>query len=102
MHTLAYLSVPERIRAHHQVLRVATLLEEINVGPLPREGEPTIREAKEIFLLIVDKVRDPLLAQHHPEHVKGIGWPAPALLVTAKSTHSPSVTTRRIHASPSS
>ena len=30
-------------------LRVATLLQEIYVCPLSREGEPTVREAKEVF-----------------------------------------------------
>ena len=43
------------------MLRVAALLQESYVRPLPREGKPTVREAKEAFLLVVDKVRDALL-----------------------------------------
>ena len=78
-----------RISPYIQILGVAALLQEIYVRPLPREGEPTVREAKEVFLLVVDKVRDALLAQHHLKHVKGIGSPTSALAVTTESTHRP-------------
>src|SRR5215212_6355646 len=70
---------------------VASLLEELYVRVLLREGEPTVlREAEEVLLLVVDKVRYlPLLAQRHLKPVKGLGPPATPLSVTAKHTHQP-------------
>src|SRR5215218_81399 len=93
-------TVPGRIGAYARGLRVAALLEEFNVRPLPREGELTVRKPKEVFLLVVDKVREALLAQHHLKHVKGIGSSATTLLVAAKSTHRLSVTTGCTHRPP--
>jgi hypothetical protein len=66
---------------------LAALLKEIYVRPLPREGEPTVGKAKEVFFLVVDEVRDALLAQHHLELVKGIGSPASSLPLTTEFTH---------------
>jgi len=67
---------------------VATLLEEIYVGPLPREGEPTVREAKEVLLLVVDEVRYlPLLTQRHLKPVKSSGPPATPLSVATEPIH---------------
>src|SRR5918997_3490608 len=70
---------------------VASLLEELYVRVLPREGEPTVlREAEEVLLLVVDEVRDlPLLAQCHLKAVKSLGPPSAPLLLTAKLVHHP-------------
>src|SRR5215212_8295116 len=96
----ATLSKRRERRPFSALLRVAALLKEIYIRPLPREGESTVREAKEVLLLVVDKVREALLAQHHLKHVEGIGSSATALLVAAKSTHRLSVTTGCTHRPP--
>src|SRR5918998_6486660 len=72
---------------------VASLLEELYVRVLLREGEPAVlREAEEVLLLVVDKVRDlALRAQQHLEPVNSSGPPATPLLGTAESIHQPSV-----------
>ena len=70
---------------------MASLLEEILIRPLPGEGELTVlREAEEVLLHIVNKVRNiTLRAQRHLKPVKGCGSPATPLSVTAKHTHQP-------------
>src|SRR5918997_3842606 len=76
---------------------VASLLEELYVRVLPREGEPSVlREAEEVLLLVVDEVRVlPLLTQRHLKPVKSCGSPAAPLLVTAKLVHHPSNSLRQ-------
>jgi hypothetical protein len=51
-------AVPGRIGPYLRALRVATLLQEIYVGPLSREGEPTVlRKVKEVFTATIVRVR---------------------------------------------
>jgi hypothetical protein len=58
------------------------LLQELRVRPTPSgEGEPTVRDAKEVLPLFVDKVRGTLLTQHHLELVEGTGQQAAPLPV---------------------
>jgi hypothetical protein len=69
---------------------VASLLEELHVCPLPREGEPTVlREAEEVLPLVVDEIWVALLVERRLELVKGWGLLAPTFLVTFEPTHSP-------------
>src|SRR5215218_3180162 len=50
--------IATRCRTVFASLRVATLLQEIYVGPLSREGEPTVlRKVKEVFTATVVRVR---------------------------------------------
>jgi hypothetical protein len=49
LYTPAYLHGTGAYKTVFASLRVATLLQEIYVCPLSREGEPTVREAKEVF-----------------------------------------------------
>src|SRR5215207_4424360 len=65
---------------------VASLLEEIYVRPLLREGEPTIWEAEEVLLLVVYEVREALLAQRYLELVKHLGSPTSSLPVATEPT----------------
>ena len=58
LYTPAYLYSTGVYRTVFASLRVATLLQEIYVGPLSREGEPTVlRKVKEVFTATVVRVR---------------------------------------------
>jgi hypothetical protein len=57
--------------------KVAALLKELHIRPLPREGEPPVlREAEEVLPLVIDEVRDAaLLVERRLKLVKSCGPP---------------------------
>ena len=52
---------------------VASFLQELEIGVATREHEPTVLEAKEVLLLVVDEIRETLLSEQHLEFVEALG-----------------------------